>query len=240
MSQQVANVVTETLQAASRDEKDKHFFFEKKKQKTFSRCRKSPEKCRAENKSFLVLFFKKRTPFLRLPVLLPRQTLFSFIRRARISGPSLADACRGLLCGNPLTPPGRVIETGHFSDNSPRRTDLDAHRQSLEAGHRAAGKITPDRPIMRGCHFCKAAVLMPLLSSALSGCEVRGAPSFVIAGSYFPGWMFCALIGIVAAIAIRVGFVVSGLASVLPFQLFVCTSIGVFCALLAWLYWFGQ
>jgi hypothetical protein len=69
---------------------------------------------------------------------------------------------------------------------------------------------------------------------------VRGAPSFVIAGSYFPGWMFCALIGIVLAIAVRIGFVASGLASVLPFQLFVCSAIGLCASLLAWLFWFGH
>jgi YtcA family len=93
---------------------------------------------------------------------------------------------------------------------------------------------------MRGHHVFKAAVLMPLLASVLSGCDVRGAPSFVIAGSYFPGWMFCGLLGIVSAIAVRVGFVASGLASVLPLQLFVCTAIGLCCGLLAWLLWFGQ
>jgi hypothetical protein len=116
----------------------------------------------------------------------------------------------------------------------------DAHRQSKETGHRAAGKITLDRQIMKDRYFFRAAVLTPLLSSALSGCGVRGAPSFVIAGSYFPGWMFCALIGIVSAIAVRVGFVASGLASVLPLQLFVCSAIGLCCGLLAWLLWFGQ
>ena len=109
-----------------------------------------------------------------------------------------------------------------------------------ETSHRAAGKITLDRETMKGRHCFKVAVLTPLLSSALSGCEVRGAPSFVIAGSYFPGWMFCALIGIVSAIAARVGFVASGLDSILPFQLFVCTAIGLCCGLLAWLLWFGQ
>ncbi len=78
------------------------------------------------------------------------------------------------------------------------------------------------------------------LSFALCGCDVRGAPSFVIAGSYFPGWMLCALIGIVAAIAVRVGFVVTGLARVLPLQLFVCSAIGLCGGLLAWLLWFGH
>ena len=80
----------------------------------------------------------------------------------------------------------------------------------------------------------------PLLASALSGCAVRGAPSFVIAGSYFPGWMFCALVGIVLAIAVRIGFVASGLANVLPIQLFVCAAFGLCGGLLAWLLWFGQ
>ena len=114
------------------------------------------------------------------------------------------------------------------------------NRQSSETGHRAAGKITLDRHVMRGRHFFKAAVLTPLLSLALSGCEVRGAPSFVIAGSYLPGWMFCALIGIVSTMAVRVGFVASGLAGILPLQLFVCSAIGLCCGLLAWLLWFGQ
>ena len=97
-----------------------------------------------------------------------------------------------------------------------------------------------DRPVMRERRFFKATVLAPLLSSVLGGCGVRGAPSFVIAGGYFPGWMFCALIGVVAAIVARGGLVASGLASVLPFQLFVCSAIGLCCGLLAWLLWFGQ
>ena len=62
----------------------------------------------------------------------------------------------------------------------------------------------------------------------------------MLAGSYFPGWMLCALIGIVAAIAVRAGFVASGLAGVLPFQLFVCSAIGLSCGLLVWLLVFGQ
>jgi hypothetical protein len=93
---------------------------------------------------------------------------------------------------------------------------------------------------MRWRRIIKSIVRAPMLASVLSGCAVRGAPSFVIAGAYFPGWMFCALIGIVAAIAVRVGFVATGLASVLPLQLFICTAIGLCGGLLAWLLWFGQ
>jgi hypothetical protein len=93
---------------------------------------------------------------------------------------------------------------------------------------------------MRRRSLSRSAVLAPLLSFALVGCGVGGASSLVIAGAYFPGWMFCAVIGIVSAIAVRIGFVASGLAGVLPFQLFVCSAIGLCCGLLAWLLWFGQ
>ena len=89
-------------------------------------------------------------------------------------------------------------------------------------------------------NLLKPTFLVSLASWALGGCRGRGAPSFVIVGSYFPGWMFCALIGIVLAIAVRVGFVASGLAGVLPFQLFVCSAIGLCCGVFAWLLWFGQ
>jgi len=103
-------------------------------------------------------------------------------------------------------------------------------------------RLAPDeRQVMRNRGFFRAALVAPLLlASTLGGCEVRGAPSFEIVGSYFPGWMFCGLIGILSAIAVRVGFVATGLGSVLPFQLFVCSAIGICCGLLAWLLWFGQ
>jgi hypothetical protein len=89
-------------------------------------------------------------------------------------------------------------------------------------------------------NWLKTALLVPLASIALGGCGERGAPSFVIVGSYFPGWMVCALIGIAAAIAARIGFLTAGLASVLPYQLFVCAAIGLCGALAVWLLWFGQ
>jgi hypothetical protein len=89
-------------------------------------------------------------------------------------------------------------------------------------------------------NWLKPALLVPLASLALSGCHGRGAPSFAIVGSYFPGWMVCALIGIAVAIAARIGFIAAGLASVLPYQLFVCAAIGLCGALAMWLLWFGQ
>jgi YtcA family len=80
--------------------------------------------------------------------------------------------------------------------------------------------------------------LAPILSLILGGCS-GGAPSFVLFGAFFPDWMFCALLGIVVAIVARIAFVATGLSAVLPYQLFVCTSVGLIFALLAWLIWFG-
>ena len=74
----------------------------------------------------------------------------------------------------------------------------------------------------------------------LSGCTVRGAPSYTLFGAYFPAWMFCAALGILVAILARVVFVATGLADVLPLQLFVCVSIGLGAALYAGLTLFVQ
>ena len=77
--------------------------------------------------------------------------------------------------------------------------------------------------------------ILLLLSLGLDGCGRGYAPSFVIAGAYFPAWMLCALIGIAAAITAHIVLVFLHLADVLPFQLFLCSAVGVNCALFAWL-----
>jgi hypothetical protein len=79
----------------------------------------------------------------------------------------------------------------------------------------------------------------PVLAGALSGC-VRGAPSFPMFGSLFPAWLFCAVVGVLAAVGARVAFVALGKADALPYQLFVCCSIGACVGLLGWLIWFGR
>jgi hypothetical protein len=52
--------------------------------------------------------------------------------------------------------------------------------------------------------------------------------------------MLCALFGIIVAIAARGAFVATRLNTIVPFQLFVCSSLGVIVATLAWTVWFGQ
>jgi YtcA family len=78
-----------------------------------------------------------------------------------------------------------------------------------------------------------------LIFLSLSGCSTA-APSFDLFGAFFPAWLLCAVIGIVGAIAARAAFVGTGLSSVVPLQLFVCTAIGVIVAVLTWLLWFGR
>jgi hypothetical protein len=71
----------------------------------------------------------------------------------------------------------------------------------------------------------------------LAGCGA--APSLTIVGSYFPAWLACGIIGLVAAIVARIVFVATGLADTLPLQLYVCAAIGIFVACLIWLVWVG-
>jgi YtcA family len=78
-----------------------------------------------------------------------------------------------------------------------------------------------------------------LLACPLIGCSRSEAPSFEIVGAYFPAWMLCALFGIIAAAGARAAFVAGGLSNVLPYQLFVCTSIGLIFAFSLWLIQFG-
>lgn len=86
------------------------------------------------------------------------------------------------------------------------------------------------------CRPSRIVAIVPAL--LLGGCA--GAPSFVLFGAYFPAWMLCAGIGLLVAIAARVGLVASGLAQALPAQLFLCVAIGVLAAAVAWLVWFGR
>ena len=79
-----------------------------------------------------------------------------------------------------------------------------------------------------------------LVSFCLSGCSAGGAPSFDLFGAFFPAWLLCGVIGIAGAAIARLAFVSGGLANRLPYQLAVCTAIGVIAALLIWLVGFGR
>jgi len=64
------------------------------------------------------------------------------------------------------------------------------------------------------------AALAPL-TLGVGGC----APSLPLFGAYFPSWLLCAVIGISAALAIRVVLVRVGIDDALPLRLLVYVSL---------------
>ncbi len=80
---------------------------------------------------------------------------------------------------------------------------------------------------------------LPVIGSACLLAHCATAPSLTVAGSYFPAWLACGIAGIVAAIAVRLIFVATGLGDALPYQLFAFTAIGIVIASLIWLLWVG-
>jgi hypothetical protein len=85
-----------------------------------------------------------------------------------------------------------------------------------------------------------ASAFVFLASSSLGGCSASGAPSFDLFGAFFPAWLLCGVVGIAGAGIARIAFVSTGLANTLPYQLAVCTAIGVMTAVLVWLVGFGR
>jgi hypothetical protein len=74
-----------------------------------------------------------------------------------------------------------------------------------------------------------------VLIGMMSGCS--GSPSRNILGSYFPSWMVCALIGLVAALLARVALRATGLLDELPAPLVVLLSFGCATTFTLWLIW---
>ena len=81
--------------------------------------------------------------------------------------------------------------------------------------------------------------IVAVVAATMGGCALRGAPSFVLFGAFFPAWMLIGGIGILAAIGTRIVLVATNLAELLPMQLAVSVSAGLVVAILAWLLWFA-
>ena len=72
----------------------------------------------------------------------------------------------------------------------------------------------------------------------LAGCSA--APTQNIMGSFFPAWLLCVVIGVVAAVGLRLvlGAVGAHGYVVVPLLTYVATALAT--AMLAWLVWFGH
>ncbi len=72
-------------------------------------------------------------------------------------------------------------------------------------------------------------------SLSFAGCG--GAPSVTIAWAYFPAWLLCGLIAVLAAVIARSLMIATRLSNYIPYQLAVYSSIGILIALLVWQVW---
>jgi hypothetical protein len=85
-----------------------------------------------------------------------------------------------------------------------------------------------------------AAACSPLALTLLGGCVARGAPSIALFGAYFPFWLLSSVTGIVGALVAHRAFIATGWVRTVPYQLSVCTAIGVVVGVLVWLSGTGQ
>ena len=97
-------------------------------------------------------------------------------------------------------------------------------------GIRSVAAMRQTRGDMRS-RFLLAAVL----AFGVSACD--GSPSRNILGSYFPSWMVCALVGIVAAAVGRAILKATGLLGELPAPLAVMLAIACAVTFGLWLVW---
>jgi hypothetical protein len=77
------------------------------------------------------------------------------------------------------------------------------------------------------------AITLPVL-----GCS--HSPTLDLLGSYFPAWMLCAALGIVASAGIRQILAVFGVSAYVVAPVLTYAALAVFATLLAWLLWFGH
>jgi len=73
---------------------------------------------------------------------------------------------------------------------------------------------------------------------AISGCSY--SPTQDLFGSYFPAWMLCAVLGIIAAVIIREIIGVTGINDYVVAPLLTYAALAVSATLLVWLFWFGH
>ncbi len=76
------------------------------------------------------------------------------------------------------------------------------------------------------------------IALALSGCS--NSPTMDLLGSYFPAWMLCAVLGIVAAVIIRQILALAGISDYVVAPFLTYAGLAVAATLLLWLFWFGH
>jgi hypothetical protein len=97
----------------------------------------------------------------------------------------------------------------------------------------ATGMLRRDR--RRGGRLGLSRVAIAL---AVSGCG--RAPTMDLLGSYFPAWMLCAAIGVLATIVVRRILAMTGIDEYVVAPLPTYAGLALSATFLAWLLWFGH
>jgi hypothetical protein len=92
----------------------------------------------------------------------------------------------------------------------------------------------------RGGRRCCAPLAFWRVAIALPVAACSYAPTMDLLGSYFPAWMLCAVVGIVASVIIRQILAVAGINDYVVAPLLTYAGLAVSATLLAWLFWFGH
>ena len=81
---------------------------------------------------------------------------------------------------------------------------------------------------------CFIQCVTPLLASC------SASPAQTVMGSFFPSWMLCALLGLIAATGLRFALAAMGVHSYLIAPLLTYIAVALAVAMLIWLLWFGH
>jgi hypothetical protein len=93
---------------------------------------------------------------------------------------------------------------------------------------------------LRAGRRCRAPLTSWRVGIALPVTACSYSPTMDLLGSYFPAWMLCAVIGIVAAVIIRQILAVAGINDYVVAPPLTYVALAVSATLLAWLLWFGH
>jgi hypothetical protein len=104
---------------------------------------------------------------------------------------------------------------------------------------RELGLVDRGRWLCAGrCRGVLRALTRVTIALPIAACNY--APTMDLFGSFFPAWMLCAVLGVVAAVIIRQILVVAGINAYVVAPLLTYAGLAVSATLLAWLLWFGH
>src|SRR5258708_1724903 len=93
---------------------------------------------------------------------------------------------------------------------------------------------------LRAGRRCCAPLASWRVAIALPVAACSYSPTMDLLGSYFPAWMLCAVIGIIASVIIRQILAVAGITAYAAAPLLASAPGGVSATLFTWLLWFGH